>query len=337
MGARLRVFTSPAALHNWDRFAAALAAAVLAAGALAESFPMATPNDERAAASGLAGSAGTAQGGIGIVHENWIGGYVGIPDHLRSDVHIVRPDGTDMTMKALRWDAEPFSFPLYAGVRGTKWAGPVGGMIDFLHDKAVTRVGKGAHGRKVTGERAIPDIIETEGTFKGKPAPSPVKITDVIERLEFSHGHNMLLPTFLLRLGSLGPRLRPYVGLGAGLALPHVEFYPLNEDVAARTNEYQAAGPAMQVVAGVEWQGPRGPVFVEYKFTWASIAASLTGGKTPAWCNCDIVSDFARHAKNWWNGVAPAYGHLNTTILTNQVVAGAGYRLAGTAPAASAP
>jgi hypothetical protein len=93
----------------------------------------------------------------------------------------------------------------------------------------------------------------------------------------------------------------------------------------------------MQVVAGVEWQGPRGPVFVEYKFTWASIAASLTGGKTPAWCNCDIVSDFARHAKNWWNGVAPAYGHLNTTILTNQVVAGAGYRLAGTAPAASAP
>ncbi|MEQ1716808.1 MAG: lipid A oxidase [Hyphomicrobium sp.] len=317
--------------------AAAALMALLAAEALAVTFPLAAPNDVSALEGGTAGRASKPRGGTDALRETVIGGYVGIPDHLRSDVHIVRPDGTDMTLKALRWDAEPFSFPLYAGVRATRWTGPFGGMIDFLHDKAVTRVGKGAHGRKVTGERAIPDIIETTGTLKGMPSPSPVAITGVIERLEFSHGHNMLMPTFLLRLGAIAPRLRPYFGIGAGVAIPHVEFWPLNEGEAAKTNEYQAAGPAMQVVAGLEWQGPRGPAFLEYKFTWASLSTSLTGGKTPAWCNCDIVSDFARQAMNWWRGVEPAYGHLSTTILTNQVVAGAGYRLGSGAPAAAVP
>jgi hypothetical protein len=206
-------------------------------------------------------------------------------------------------------------------------------MIDFLHDKAIAHVGKGAHGRKLTGEGAIPDTIETSGTLNGSPAPSPVKITDILERLEFSHGHNMLIPTALLRLGSLAPGLRPYVGVGAGLALPHVEVWPAGEPDASKTNEYQAAGPAFQAVAGIELQGARGSYFLEYKFTYASLATALTGGKTPAWCNCDFVSDAARHIKDWWNGIEPAYGHLSTTLVTHQLVGGIGYRLGSGAPA----
>jgi lipid A oxidase len=230
-------------------------------------------------------------------------------------------------LKNLRWDGEPFNFPIYAGVRAVRWWGPFGGMIDFLHDKAIARTGKGAHGRKVTGERAIPDTVEATGSLKGSPAPSPVKLTDILERLEFSHGHNMLMPTVLLRLGSFMPRLRPYVGLGAGVALPHVEVWPAGEGDAAKTNEYQAAGPAMQVIFGLEWKGTRGSSFLEYKFTYASLSTALTGGKTPAWCNCDIVSDFYRHIMSWLRGEQPPYGYLSTTLATQQVVVGAGYRL----------
>ena len=118
-------------------------------------------------------------------------------------------------MKNLRWDAEPFNFPLYAGVRYTSWRGAFGGMIDFLHDKAIARTGKGAHGRKVTGERAIVDTVELIGTLKGNPAPASAKLTDILERLEFSHGHNMLLPTALVRFAAYSPRVRPYAGIGA--------------------------------------------------------------------------------------------------------------------------
>ena len=319
---------------DWHRLAAGTAMIALMAQAQAAYFPMTFPMAlPGGGISGVAG--GTAAPPVseettsGV--ETIIGGYVGIPSHNRSDVHIVRPDGTDLTMKGLRWDGEPFTFPLYAGVRAVHWRGSFGGMIDFLHDKAVTRVGKGAHGRRVTGERAIVDTVELEGKIKGQPAPPSAKITDIVERLEFTHGHNMLLPTAMLRLGYLAPRLRPYVGVGAGVALPHVEVWPTGEGEAAKTNEYQAAGPAMQFVFGLEWQGARGPVFVEYKYTWADLKTALTGGKTPAWCNCDFVSDAARHISNWWNGVQPQYGSLHTTLVTHQIVGGAGYRVSGAA------
>lgn len=312
-------------LARSERAAAALAFALLLTPALPDVFHAATLGTGNEAGSTVDANP-PAQGGALAARETYFGGYVGLPWHDRSDVTMVRPGGTDLTLKQLEWYSEPFNFPLYAGVRAVHWRGPVGGMVDFLHDKAVARTGKGAHGRKVTGERAIVAVVETEGTLQGQPAPNPVKLTDVLDRLEFSHGHNMLLPTALLRLGSLMPTVRPYVGFGAGVALPHVEVWPTGEGEAAKTNEYQIGGPAMQFVAGLEIQGARGPFFLEYKFTYAALWTSLTGGKTPAWCNCDIVSDFARQFAAWWRGETPAYGHLSTNLLTHQVVAGAGYR-----------
>ena len=307
---------------------------MLTAQALPIAFPMAMPDDPASASQRE------------VLHEPWqdasrhgtlVGGYIGVPSHNRSDVHIVRPDGTDLTMKNLRWDGEPFTFPIYAGVRAVTWRGTLGGMIDFLHDKAVTRVGKGAHGRRVTGERAIVDTADLEGTIKGLPAPPSAKITDIVERLEFTHGHNMLLPTALLRLGAWASRLRPYVGIGYGVALPHVEVWPTGEGEASKTNEYQAAGPAFQIVAGLELDGARGAYYVEYKFTSASLNVMLTGGKTPSWCNCDFVTDTFRHIGNWMRGEQPKYGSLSTTLVTHQIVGGAGYRLGSGAAKPLAP
>lgn len=277
---------SPA--DSWERSAAAVAIALILVQAQPVYFPLSASSAEPRSEDGAVNNISSSLDATRADNETMLAGYIGIPDHFRSDVRLVRPDGTDLTLKNLRWDAEPFNFPIYAGVRAVHWWGPFGGMIDFLHDKAIARTGRGAHGRKLTGERAIPDTVEATGSLKGSPAPSPVKLTDILERLEFSHGHNMLMPTVLLRLGGFMPRLRPYVGFGAGVAIPHVEVWPAGESDAAKTNEYQAAGPAMQVVFGLEWKGTRGSSFLEYKFTYASLSTALTGGKTPAWCNCDI-------------------------------------------------
>lgn len=322
-------------LHTWRGLRAGpLKAAERCAAVAAVAFMVMQAVDPEAAPSAADERAGSLSGEAlpsALGRERVFAGYIGLPAHDRSDARLVRPDGTDLTMKNLAWDAEPFHFPLYAGVRYTAWRGAFGGMIDFLHDKAIAHTGKGAHGRKLAGERAIPDTVALLGTLKGNPAPAEAKLTDILERLEFSHGHNMLLPTALVRFAAFSPRIRPYAGIGAGAALPHVEVWPAGEGEAAKTNEYQAAGPAFQFVLGLEFAASKGPVFLEYKYTYAMLATSLTGGKTPAWCNCDIVSDFARHIANWWTGTKPRYGSFATNLATHQVVAGAGYRFAATA------
>ena len=329
LGTRGRRGVSFATLAGFDRFAALAAAAFFALQVSGHFAMTETPAPSATAATNngsirLPGE--TAPADLG--RERVFAGYVGLPAHDRSDAHLVRPGGTDLILKNLRWDAEPFNFPLYAGVRYTSWRGAFGGMIDFLHDKAIARTGKGAHGRKVTGERAIADTIDLIGTLKGNPAPASAKLTGILERLEFSHGHNLLLPTAMVRFAAYSPRVRPYAGIGAGAALPHVEVWPAAEGEDAKTNEYQASGPAFQIVFGLEFSGPKGPIFLEYKYTYARLATSLTGGKTPSWCNCDIVTDFARHIANWWNGIAPKYGEFSTNLATHQLVAGAGYRFA---------
>ena len=70
--------------------------------------------------------------------------------------------------------------------------------------------------RQVLSNPVIEDV-DTEGTLKGGPAPGRVKLTEVFDRLEFTHGHNVLLFTPLLRLANITPRIRPYLGVGAGL------------------------------------------------------------------------------------------------------------------------
>ena len=287
-------------------------------------FPMAAPDDRPGAAAPATGEAGAwPRTGTEAV----IAGYMGVPQTLPSDVAMQRPDGTDIRIKDVRWSAEPFRFPIYAGIRFSRWYGPAGGMIDFLHNKAIAQVGRGAHGRRLTGEAAIPQTVDVAGMLKGKTAEPTYAITDILSRLEFSHGHNMLLPTVLLRLANLNPWLRPYAGIGAGIAIPHVEIFPAGEGEDVRTNEYQIAGPAAQALVGLEIPLRSGPVFIEYKYTWASLATAMTGGKTPNWCNCDFVSDFVRNGLRWIRGEGPQHGTLQTTLATHQIVAGAGYRL----------
>lgn len=283
--------------------------------------------------------------GLRAGRETVASGYVGAPYYSRSDLHLQRSNGTDMTLKSLGWDGDAFYFPIDGGARVIRWSGAFGVMVDFLHNKAITRLGKGTHGRKI--KDGVVEDAETTGTLKGQPAPSPLHLTDLLDRLEFTHGHNVLLPTGLLRFATMSANIRPYVGVGFGVAVPHVEVRFTGEK--NWTNEYQYAGPAFQLLGGLELRVGRVSYFIEYKFIWSSISAALTDGKSwslkdlhtkwlPRWLVepfsglSEMPGDLGRQFVRWWNGGATD-GSITTHLAAHEVVVGAGYVWPGAAPA----
>ncbi|MCB1506454.1 MAG: lipid A oxidase [Hyphomicrobiaceae bacterium] len=252
--------------------------------------------------------------------------YLAQPWYYPSDTQLTRNDGTDIKLKQMGWDGDMLMPPIDGGVRYIDWFGPAGFMIDFLHNKAVARLGKGAHGRKLSNP--VIETVETEGTLKGEQAPNKLKLTDVFNRFEFTHGQNMLLFGGVLRFAGLSPRIRPYAGFGAGFAIPHVEVWFKDEKLANRTNEYQYAGPAASGIAGVELRVGRMSYYLEYKLSWASLAGSLTGDES--WKNFNMPGDLLRQFLRWWNGEKPVYGNFSTTLIAHQAVGGIGYRITPT-------
>ncbi len=290
-----------------------------AADVLSDSRPVSDDNDtSRTAASD------TSRTSL-RVNERYFAFYIAQPFYYRSDLHLVRPDDTDVVFKRMGWDGDALMPPIDGGVRVVKWAHSLGFMIDFLHNKAVSRLGKGAHGRKI--DNPVIETVAVEGRIAGQPAPAEVKLTDVFQRLEFTHGHNVLIATPLFRLAELLPGIRPYAGAGVGVAVPHVEVWYPGQDKATRTNEYQYAGPAWQLVAGLEWRTGRASYFVEYKFSYAWIAGALTGDQS--WMNFNMPGDLLRQFRRWWAGDAPKAGHFETTLAAHQIAAGGGVWVPG--------
>lgn len=306
---------------------AALAATMLHAEILAMA-PAGAPVEARDSATSHP-SAKPARPGREIL----LAGYIAQPAYQRSDVHMTRPDATDVTLKGLGWDGDALRFPIDGGVRSVEWWGPAGFMVDFLHNKAVSRLGKGAHGRKLANP--VIEDVDAEGTLAGKPIAPSVTLTDVFERLEFTHGHNVLLFTGLLRPSAITPRLRPYFGLGLGFALPHVEVWFPGGARDDRTNEYQYAGPAAQALAGLEIRTGKMSYFLEYKVTWAQISAALTGDES--WMNSMLPGDLLRQLGRWWRGEPAKLGRVETTLTAHQIAVGAGYWWQLRRPTAATP
>jgi lipid A oxidase len=347
-GHRLAWATMPEPISDaLDRPAAVLAMLALCASMFAMWFGQV--DDGRAAPPAAAEHASQSRYGQ---NETVVSAYAGAPVYHRGDLHLERPDGTDMTLKRLGWDGDAFYFPIDGGARVIRWSGSFGVMIDFLHNKAITRLGKGTHGRKI--KNGVVEDVETIGTLKGRPAPSPLHLTDLLERLEFTHGHNVLIPTALVRLGPLSPAIRPYLGIGFGIAVPHVEVRFAGESPNRWTNEYQYAGPAFQILAGIELRIGRGSYFLEYKVIWAEINAALTGGNSwslkdlrsdwlPRWLIepiaglTEMPGDLWRQFSRWRSGAAPTEGSLETHLTSHELVIGAGYVWPGTAPAPVVP
>lgn len=273
------------------------AAAILA---IAASLAMASLPEDRDAAGARIALPSVGAGAPG--KETTFGAYLGAPYHYPSDFTLKDGAGTDFTVKNVEWYTAPFKNPLYYGARIQRWSanGTTGGMIDFVHSKAIAPRDQQA---------------KLEGTIGGKPVPETARIGDMMKKLEWSHGHNMLTVNGLLRFAGFSNTFVPYAGIGAGAALPHSEV-ALTSD-AARTYEYQYTGPTAQALAGIELRLRTGSIFLEYKFTIADYRAPHTyrdGSLFPI----DMWNQFSR----WWSGAEPPGGWAANRLTSHQVVGG---------------
>jgi hypothetical protein len=290
-------------LDKLSAFAAAvLLIASTAAMVLEQSALPSEPN--RAERDGAGAPTGTLP-----TRETMVGAYGGAPYTYPSVVRIHKDGAEDFTIDPTNWHSEPFRSPIYYGARVAQWftGGKTGLMLDFIHSKAMANLDEEA---------------SFSGQIDGQPLPPRARIKDVVYKLEFSHGHNMLLFTGLLRLPSIGPRVSPYVGAGAGALLPHTEV-GLAAPGRPRTYEYNFAGPAGQALFGIEVRLARMSFFVEYKFTYGDYDAPLSQMEG-SWLGADLW----RQLQRWLNGEPPAGGHVDTDVVSHQEVSGIAVRVA---------
>jgi hypothetical protein len=240
--------------------------------------------------------------------ESVIAAFTGAPYHYPTPARILDPGQTDFTMGPVNWYTKPFRNPIYYGARVAHWFnGKTGAGIDFIHSKAIA---------------PLDEETNFSGTRNGQELPPRARIRDIINKLEFSHGHNMLLFNGMLRLPNLGPRVSPYVGAGAGILLPHTEV-GFTDKAEPRTYEYNYAGPAAQALFGFEVRLAKVSFFIEYKFTYADYEAPLSE-VDGSW----LFLDLYRQVTRWFANEPPPGGHITTTIASHQVVGGLAVRIA---------
>lgn len=176
-----------------------------------------------------------------------ISGYGGVQQAFDSDVsgEDVAPGGVGAFDFNQRWEGNSFRTPVYWGVRGTWWINQKpnwGVSLEYNHAKVYA-----------------------------DPLPAGW------ETLEFTDGLNIFTANLLYRFQKEGRAWTPYVGAGAGISMPHVEVQ--TSDTAPRTFEYQVAGPAFQIQAGVDYKiNDWLSVFGEYKGNYTINDTDLIGG-----------------------------------------------------------
>ena len=209
--------------------------------------------------------------------EMQLSAYTGSNFAYPSDVFIQRPGGTDVTLKDVGWNSKPFHPPPYFGLRATYWlhnAPNWGFGVDYTHAKVYARLG---------------DRVAASGTLGGVDVQGSVLLSSAFKRLEFTDGLNILTAHAFYR-HPLDKRWTPYVGVGLGAAIPHVEvFMPGYRD----TFGYQATGVAARFYAGLEVKLYENiSAFAEYQFSYEQIdKARLVGGGT-------VSTDIANHHLN---------------------------------------
>jgi lipid A oxidase len=186
-------------------------------------------------------TAGLWLGSLPALAETQISVYGGANWNFSSDVST-----TNVGTHSVDWDGSSFDMPPYWGLRGTYWmaSAPNWGLaIDYTHAKAIA-------------------------DRNGLP----------YDRLEFTDGNNLLLFEVLYRFGPMMKgTLVPYAGAGVGVTIPHVEVTITGNP--NKTYEYQLAGPAAQVLAGLEYKlTDRWSLFSEAKLSYAHIEADLNSG-----------------------------------------------------------
>ncbi len=185
-----------------------------------------------------------------------------------SDLLLQRPNGTDVVLQDLTWEDQSYRGPIYYGLGLTWWLPrhPEWGLgLDFTHPKAILDTGGSAF---------------AFGRLDGAPIVGSVPVRSVVPALQFSHGLNLLTASGYRRWWAAPradrwPGASFYLGVGAGVVIPHVEA----QIGGMRTDEYQLAGPAARGVAGVDVPFDEHISLVgEAILSWADVSADLTGG-----------------------------------------------------------
>lgn len=204
------------------------------------------------------------------VAEDEVALYLGVALAPRSDLRLREPGGTDVTYHDVSWRTRSLKTPVYYGVRVTHWlkARPgVGVAVDYTHAKIYLK----------------DTVVHVTGTRGGTPVDAVEPVSGTIASFNNSHGLNLLTVNALARGGAPpadgtgeGRRLRPYAGVGVGLALPHVEA----EIGGGATSAYQVTGPVAQALAGLEARtGRHWALFGEYKVDRAWLREDLHGSR----------------------------------------------------------
>ncbi len=156
------------------------------------------------------------------------------------------------------WEGKSFQMPPYWGAQLTYWFNRGAGFglqFDYTHAKAYADVN-----------------FATDPTYS---------------HLEFTDGNNLAIINLMYRFEPMWDgKVVPFVGIGGGVAIPHVEV-TLKPPSASRTFEYQFAGGAAQVVAGLEYKlNDAWSVFAEGKLSYSHLDTDLENGgkfKTYLW------------------------------------------------------
>lgn len=217
-----------------------------------------------ALSAGLIAFASSAQA------EFQISTYNGYGYNLEADFAIQQPNGTDMVLhdvgsedhKSLTWDGGP----MYYGVRLLYWMqdNPNWGFsVDYTHLKVAPDLN---------------DVVQVSGTRDNVPIGGSEAINQTVSKLEYTDGLNLLTFNAMYRFAP-DAKWNPYVGVGVGLSIPHVEFRRTGSSV--QTFEYQVAGVAVQMLAGMEYRfWDNVSAFAEYKLTYAEVEGDLVDGGT---------------------------------------------------------
>lgn len=192
------------------------------------------------------------------VAETELSFYTGVQESPHSRVRGNDPGGVGAFNFLSSWEGRSFDNPPYYGLRATWWTNHnprLGFGIDFSHNKVY--------------------------------ADNATLASSGFTNLEFTDGLNTLTANAWYRWPGLWANgsITPYVGAGAGIAIPHVDI----SSAGGTAFEYQVTGPAVQVVAGIKYNfNENWAVFGEYKGTYSQNEADLGSGGT---LETDIVTN----------------------------------------------
>lgn len=172
--------------------------------------------------------------------------YVGTSHSGSSDMRVSQVSSdSDAVFSRVHWQARPLQDAPYYGISLARFpAAPRkqwGGSIDFTHYKMYADVGR---------------ALSVRGRWNGAPVNESAPMLSRIERLEISHGVNLVSLNVSRRwnlegAGDFLSRLQPEIGAGIVGYLPHAEGAINGIPTGA---DYRWAGGGYQVFAGSQYR-----------------------------------------------------------------------------------